>query len=415
MQRILLGFGTRPEAIKMAPVVKALQARPDLFKVAVCVTAQHRAMLDQVLEHFEIQPDYDLNLMAPGQDLTDVTVRILSGMREVLKKFRPDRVLVHGDTATTLGVSLAAYYQRIPVGHVEAGLRTRNIYSPWPEELNRKIAGSIADLHFAPSPGAKKNLLDECVKPDSVIVTGNTGIDALLMTVEKIRKSPTLKSRLEAEFSFLNPSKRLILVTGHRRENFGEGFLGICNALKMLASEHEDIEILYPVHLNPNVQEPVNRLLRNSQAGWAGRIHLIDPVSYVPFVYLMGRAHLIITDSGGIQEEAPGLAKPFLVMRDTTERPEVIQAGCGKLVGTDPLRIFREATELLLDPAAYQAMASGSNPYGDGSASARIVEALELEWLRRFAKGLDVETAVPIDLLQHGDKGREGTSERVSA
>ncbi len=369
MKKILIVFGTRPEAIKMAPVVKVLQAS-NAFDVRVCVTAQHRQMLDQVLELFGIVPEYDLNIMQPGQDLTDITCRVLTELREVLKAFRPDKVLVHGDTTTAFAASLAAYYQQIPVGHVEAGLRTGNIYSPWPEEINRKLAGTITDLHFAPTPLAAENLKRENVPSAQIVVTGNTVIDALLEVIRRIQADQALTDKLATQFNFLNPQKKLLLVTGHRRESFGGGFERICQALAQLAGR-DDLEIVYPVHLNPNVREPINRLL-----GACNNIHLIEPQDYLPFVYLMNRAYLILTDSGGIQEEAPSLGKPVLVMRDTTERPEAVQAGTVKLVGTDSEKIVREASELLDDRQAYEVMGFAHNPYGDGQAAIRIVEAL---------------------------------------
>ncbi len=366
---ILLAFGTRPEAIKMAPVVKALQAAPDLNCV-VCVTAQHREMLDQVLSFFDITPDYDLDIMQPNQDLHDITARIVVQMRAVLQEVKPDCVLVHGDTTTTSSVSLAAYYQRIPVGHVEAGLRTRNIYSPWPEEINRRIAGVIAGLHFAPTTGSRDNLLEEAVEPSTITVTGNTVIDAVLTVRQKLQDSPELCARLDADLPRLDPRKRLILVTGHRRESFGEGFENICKALRALALRG-DTQIIYPVHLNPNVQEPVNRLLKDLDG-----IHLIAPLEYLSFMRLMSQANLIITDSGGVQEEAPSFGVPVLVMRDTTERPEAVTAGTVKLVGSDAQRIIDEASLLLDDETAYASMARALNPYGDGNASERIVQAL---------------------------------------
>lgn len=369
---ILLVFGTRPEAIKMAPVVKALKSC-SIFNVKVCVTAQHRQMLDQVLSLFDIQPDFDLNLMTARQDLTDVTTRVLLGMRDVLAKWRPDVVLVHGDTTTTLAAGLAAYYERIPVGHVEAGLRTGNIYSPWPEEVNRKVAGVLAAWHFAPTGAAKANLLREGVSDAAIHVTGNTVVDALLSVVQKIRTDSDLQSRFALQFSQLNQERKLILVTGHRRENFGEGFEHICDALRTLA-QRSDVEIVYPVHLNPNVQEPVRRTL-----GTLDNVHLIAPQDYLPFVYLLDRAYLILTDSGGIQEEAPSLGKPVLVMRDTTERPEAIQAGTVELVGTSTLRIVDAAVRLLDEPAHYERMAQTHNPYGDGLAAIRICNVLKGE------------------------------------
>lgn len=369
MKKSLIVFGTRPEAIKMAPLVKRM--RTDFpGSVRVCVTAQHRQMLDQVLNLFGIVPDYDLDLMKPGQDLTDITVNVLSGLRSVLAEYQPDVVLVHGDTTTTLAASLAAYYQKVPVAHVEAGLRTGNRYSPWPEEMNRKLAGGLTDWHFSPTEGARENLLREGVDAERIFVTGNTVVDALFDVTEEIERRGELKKALREQFSFLDADKRLVLVTGHRRENFGKGFENICQALAQL-SGRSDVEILYPVHLNPSVQEPVRRIL-----GGLPNVHLIAPQDYLPFVYLMGRSYLIISDSGGIQEEAPSLGKPVLVVRNTTERPEAVLAGTVRLVGTDTRRIYLEACELLDSDAAYQRMAIAHNPYGDGRASKRIVETL---------------------------------------
>jgi UDP-N-acetylglucosamine 2-epimerase (non-hydrolysing) len=367
--KILVVFGTRPEAIKMAPVVNALRANPDV-QVRVCVTAQHRQMLDQVLTLFEIEPHYDLNLMRPGQDLTDITANVLLGLRPVLRQWRPDCLLVHGDTTTTFAASLAAYYERIDVGHVEAGLRTGHIYSPWPEEMNRRLAGAIATAHFAPTDEARCNLLREGVGAERVHVTGNTVIDALQTIARRLDEDAALQSRVAAQFPFIDDRKRLILVTGHRRENFGNGFDGICMALARMAAR-DDVQLVYPVHLNPNVQAPVRRIL-----GECRNVTLLEPQEYLPFVYLMMRAHLILTDSGGIQEEAPSLGKPVLVMRDTTERPEAIAAGTALLVGTDAARIESCATRLLDDPLEYERMAHAHNPYGDGKAAARIVNIL---------------------------------------
>ncbi len=363
-------FGTRPEAIKMAPVVSAL-ARSNLIDSTVCVTAQHRQMLDQVLEIFAIRPDADLNIMKPDQDLHDVTARILTGLRPVFDAHRPDLVLVHGDTATTLATSLAAYYHRIPVGHVEAGLRTRDIYSPWPEEINRRVAGVVARLHFAPTDRARVNLLSEAVDPSSIFVTGNTGIDAVLSVRRRIEQNSTLANALDQQLPRLDASKRVILVTGHRRESFGGGFENICAALRQI-SERPEVEIVYPVHLNPNVREPVNRLL-----GSVPNIHLVEPLDYLPFVRLMSRASLVITDSGGVQEEAPSFGVPVLVMRDTTERPEAVDAGTVCLVGADTAKIVERSRHLLDDPSAYAEMARAINPYGDGSAAQRIIKVLE--------------------------------------
>jgi UDP-N-acetylglucosamine 2-epimerase (non-hydrolysing) len=357
----------------MAPLVKTLQAHA-AFEVKVCVTAQHRHMLDQVLQLFDIQPDFDLNLMRPGQDLSDITSGVLLGLKPVLTQWRPDAVLVHGDTSTTFAASLAAFYQRIPVGHVEAGLRTGNLYSPWPEEANRKLTSVLAQWHFAPTATSRSNLLKEGVPSSAIHVTGNTVIDALLQVREKIVNSPQLRQQFDQDFSFLDPHKRLVLVTGHRRENFGDGFERICQALTRIAKNHADVQVVYPVHLNPQVQEPVKRVL-----GDIGNIHLIEPLDYLPFVYLMDKSTLILTDSGGIQEEAPSLGKPVLVMRDTTERPEAVEAGTVRLVGTDVDKIATEASTLLTDAQAYQAMAFAHNPYGDGQACQRIAQALLAE------------------------------------
>lgn len=370
MSKVLVVFGTRPEAIKMAPLALALEADAR-FDTKVCVTGQHREMLDQVLELFAIKPEFDLRIMRPGQDLTDVTAAILQGLKDVFGQFKPDLVLVHGDTATTFATSLAAYYQQIPVAHVEAGLRTGNLYSPWPEEANRKLTGALAALHFAPTEISKQNLLREGVSSDHIVVTGNTVIDALLSVVNKLKNDASLQNRLGEQFNYIAPDRRIILVTGHRRESFGGGFERICQALVDIARTFPDVDIVYPVHLNPNVREPVNRLL----AGIAN-VHLIEPLDYLPFVYLMNRAHLILTDSGGIQEEAPSLGKPVLVMRDTTERPEAVQAGTVKLVGTSVASIVRTLKELLTDSSAYQQMSFAHNPYGDGKACQRILDAL---------------------------------------
>lgn len=369
--RVLSVFGTRPEAIKMAPVIRELQRHPDKFESRVCVTGQHRSMLDQVLSLFSLVPDYDLDIMKPGQDLFDVTANVLLRLRDVLATDKPDLVLVHGDTTTSMAASLAAFYLRIPVGHVEAGLRTHNKYSPFPEEINRTITGVIADLHFAPTEAARQNLLRVGVQSKYITVTGNTVIDALLDVVRLIESDSETMQQLAQRFSFLNPDRRLILVTGHRRENFGAGFEDICRALVDIAAQRPDVDILYPVHLNPNVREPVFRIL--GEAG-LDSIHLIDPVDYLPFVYLMRRSTLIITDSGGVQEEAPSLGKPVLVMRDTTERPEAVDAGTVKLVGTCRDTILRETLHLLDSAAAYQTMSLSHNPYGDGLAAQRIAE-----------------------------------------
>lgn len=356
----------------MAPVVKELEKYPDKFESIVCVTAQHRQMLDQVLNLFDIKPDYDLDIMKPGQNLFDVTCNVLQGLKQVLEEARPDLVLVHGDTTTTMSASMAAYFCQIPVGHVEAGLRTHNKYAPFPEEINRRVTGVLADYHFAPTEGARQNLLNEGTPAETITVTGNTVIDALLNIVDRIQEDPGLRSSLDKDFDFLDPAKRLILVTGHRRENFGEGFENICRALSDIVRLQPDVEILYPVHLNPNVQEPVKRIL-----GPLKNIHLIEPVDYLPFVYLMNRAYLIITDSGGVQEEAPSLGKPVLVMRDTTERPEAVDAGTVILVGTDRQRIVEETSRLLRDADAYRMMSLAHNPYGDGKAVTRILSSLD--------------------------------------
>lgn len=368
MKKVLLVFGTRPEAIKMAPVYEALKATPGL-DVRVAVTAQHREMLDQVLRLFGIEPDYDLNLMKPGQGLTEITAAVLAGLKPVLEEYAPDIILVHGDTTTTLSASLAAYYQQIPVGHVEAGLRTGNIYSPWPEEINRKVTGTIAGLHFAPTDKAASNLKSEAVNADRISITGNTVIDALFEVVERLENDPQQSAAFDAEFG-IDPTKRLLLVTGHRRESFGGGFDRICSALATIA-KREDVQIIYPVHLNPNVKGPVEISL-----GELERVKLIAPQDYLPFVHLMRRADIILTDSGGVQEEAPSLGKPVLVMRDTTERPEAVDAGTVKLVGTDADLIVRETAMLLDDQAAYEAMSRAHNPYGDGLASQRIRDSI---------------------------------------
>nr|WP_302480001.1 UDP-N-acetylglucosamine 2-epimerase (non-hydrolyzing) [Serratia fonticola] len=369
--KVLTVFGTRPEAIKMAPLVHAL-AQDDAFESRVCVTAQHREMLDQVLRLFEIVPDYDLNIMKPGQGLSEITCRILEGIKGVLEDFKPDVVLVHGDTTTTMATSLAAFYQRIPVGHVEAGLRTGNLYSPWPEEANRKLTGHLAMYHFSPTENSRQNLLRESLRDDHIFVTGNTVIDALLWVRDRIMHNPELRSSLDQRYPFLDANKKLILVTGHRRESFGGGFERICSALAEIALQHPEVQVVYPVHLNPNVSEPVNRILKGID-----NIILIDPQDYLPFVYLMTRSYLILTDSGGIQEEAPSLGKPVLVMRDTTERPEAVDAGTVQLVGTDVAKIVDAVTRLLTDEGEYHAMSRAHNPYGDGHACQRILEALK--------------------------------------
>ena len=373
MRKVLCVFGTRPEAIKMAPLVKALEA-DERFDAKVCVTAQHREMLDQVLELFDIKPDYDLDLMKHKQTLNDVTAKILLEMKPVLTEFRPDVVLVHGDTATTFATSLAAYYEQIAVGHVEAGLRTGNIYSPWPEEANRKLTGAITTYHFAPTKESAQNLLNENHDEKTITITGNTVIDALLLVRDKLKNDKDIMQSMKAKFDYLDENKKLILVTGHRRENFGQGFENICQALANTAKKHPNIEILYPVHLNPAVQEPVNRLLSNID-----NIKLIDPQQYLEFVYLMDRSNIILTDSGGIQEEAPSLGKPVLVMRDTTERPEAVSAGTVKLVGTNVERICDELDTLLTNEDAYKAMSFAHNPYGDGKACQRIADELVKE------------------------------------
>lgn len=371
MKRVMAVFGTRPEAIKMAPVILALKAS-GMFDVKVCITGQHRGMLDQVLAIFDIVPDHDLNIMKPGQDLTDITSNVLAGMRNVYRAWRPEWTLVHGDTTTTLSASLASFYERIPVAHVEAGLRTHNKYSPWPEEINRHVTSVLATLHFAPTPAARQNLIEEGIAPANVEVTGNTVIDALLGAVKKLKENPPLMERFKERFSFLDPSKKLILVTCHRRENFGEGFQRVCAALTRLAGR-SDVAVLYPVHLNPNVRQPVHEML-----GGRKNVHLMEPLDYLPFVYLMERSYLIITDSGGIQEEAPSLGKPVLVMRDATERPEAVDAGTVRLVGTDPDRIFNQAKILIENQDDYERMSRLHNPYGDGLASDRITKRLLL-------------------------------------
>lgn len=369
--KVLTVFGTRPEAIKMAPLVHAL-AKDPYFEAKVCVTAQHREMLDQVLNLFSIVPDYDLDIMQPGQGLTEITCRILEGLKPILELFKPDVVLVHGDTTTTIAASLAAFYQRIPVGHVEAGLRTGDLSSPWPEEANRTLTGHLAMYHFSPTQNARQNLLRENILDKQIFVTGNTVIDALFWVRDTVLNNENLHSELAARYPFLDESKKLVLVTGHRRESFGQGFEQICHALVDIAAKHQDVQIVYPVHLNPNVSEPVNRIL-----GHVKNIILIEPQDYLPFLWLMTHAWLILTDSGGIQEEAPSLGKPVLVMRETTERPEAIEAGTVRLVGTDRQRIVEEVTHLLQDNDAWQAMSRAHNPYGDGQACERILHALK--------------------------------------
>jgi UDP-N-acetylglucosamine 2-epimerase (non-hydrolysing) len=368
--KLLFVFGTRPEAIKMAPLVKEFQ-RSRTFEVKVCVTAQHRQMLDQVLELFDIKPDFDLNVMQPGQSLTEITCNILRGLEIVFSQFIPDWVLVHGDTSTTVVTSLAAFYKQIRIAHVEAGLRTHNLFSPWPEEANRQLTGRLASLHFAPTEQAKNNLLAEGIDATNVYVTGNTVIDALLSVSNRIDQDIGLSARLEKQFNYLDKSKCLVLVTGHRRENFGVGFESICRALLAIASE-PNVEVVYPVHLNPQVQEPVNRILADIE-----HVHLIEPLEYVPFVYLMKRSYIILTDSGGIQEEAPGLGKPVLLMRDTTERPEALAAGTVRLVGTDTEMIVKETLHLIRDQLAFQNMAFAHNPFGMGHACIQIRKIFE--------------------------------------
>lgn len=382
MKTIMPVFGTRPEAIKMAPLVKELEKYPNDFKTVVCVTGQHREMLDQVLKIFDIHPDYDLNIMKQGQDLYDVTAKVLLGMRDVFMEIRPDVVLVHGDTTTSTAAALAAFYQQIPVGHVEAGLRTHNIYSPWPEEMNRQITGRIATYDFCPTMLSKSNLLAEGVNETKITVTGNTVIDALYWVVRKIKSDKTLDSRLENElrtFGYdvtrLQNGKKMVLITGHRRENFGDGFLHICRAIQTLSRKYPDVDFVYPMHLNPNVRRPIHEVF-GKDLNHLGNMFFIEPLEYLSFVYLMEKSHIVLTDSGGIQEEAPGLGKPVLVMRDTTERPEALDAGTVKLVGTDYDRIVSETSALLDDIDAYNLMSKAVNPYGDGKACERIVEAL---------------------------------------
>ena len=374
MKKILLVFGTRPEAIKMAPLVKALQKDTEHFETRVCVTAQHRQMLDQVLEVFGITPEYDLNIMAPNQDLYDITAKVLLGLREVLKDFRPDTVLVHGDTTTSMAASLAAFYMQIPVGHVEAGLRTYNMLSPWPEEMNRQVTDRICTYYFAPTEQSRANLLQENIDAKKIFITGNTVIDALLMAVDIISTTAGVKEKMAKELQekgYTVGDREYILVTGHRRENFGDGFLHICKAIKELAALHLEMDIVYPVHLNPNVQKPVYELLSG-----LSNVYLISPLDYLPFIYAMQHSTLLLTDSGGVQEEAPSLGKPVLVMRDTTERPEAVEAGTVKLVGTNAEAIVSNVTALLLDKEMYKRMSETHNPYGDGQACERIIAAL---------------------------------------
>lgn len=385
MKKIMLVFGTRPEAIKMAPVVKELQRHPDKFETIVTVTGQHRQMLDQVLEIFDITPDYDLNIMKQGQDLTDVTVRVLEGLRDVFTKVTPDIVLVHGDTSTSTTAALAAFYAHIPVGHVEAGLRTGNIYSPWPEEMNRLLTGRLATWHFSPTPLARQNLLKENINPDNIVVTGNTVIDALYSVVERIKADTQLRTNLTAtlkeagyDIQRVAPgtNRRFVLITGHRRENFGEGFLSICRAIKELAARFPDVDFVYPMHLNPNVRRPIHEVFGDKFNDSSSNLFFIEPLEYLSFVFLMEQSSIVLTDSGGIQEEAPGLGKPVLVMRDTTERPEALDAGTVKLVGTDYNRIVDNLSQLLTDADEYNRMSRANNPYGDGKAAPRIAEAL---------------------------------------
>ncbi len=393
-KRVLLVFGTRPEAIKVAPLVKAFQQQADAFETVVCVTGQHREMLDQVLRLFEIVPDYDLNIMKDGQDLYDITARVLVGMRDVIKAVQPDVVFVHGDTTTSMASALAAFYQQIPVAHIEAGLRTHDIYSPWPEEMNRQITGRIATYNFAPTPLSKQNLVDEGVDESSITVTGNTVIDALNMVVNKIKSDRNLQNDIRdtllqsglpermvhAFFQPPTPNRRLVLITGHRRENFGDGFLHICQAIKTLAEKYPDVDFVYPMHLNPNVRKPIKEIfgdwVSNRQSS-NSNLYFIEPLEYLPFVFLMEQSTLVLTDSGGIQEEAPGLGKPVLVMRNTTERPEAVEAGTVKLVGTDYDLIVSEVSKLLDNPTYYNAMAQATNPYGDGMACKRIINFLK--------------------------------------
>lgn len=407
MKKVMLVFGTRPEAIKMAPLVKTFEQFPEYFKTIVCVTGQHREMLDQVLRLFEITPDYDLNIMKQGQDLYDVTSRVLLGMRDVLRDVTPDIVLVHGDTTTSTAAALAAFYQQIPVGHVEAGLRTHNIYSPWPEEMNRQITGRIATYNFSPTPLSQRNLIEEKVSDQSIVVTGNTVIDALYWVVDKIKKEDSLSAELKDVLADAGydvgrldnneqddnaqplahnsaEHRRLVLITGHRRENFGDGFMHICTAIRDLANKYPDVDFVYPMHLNPNVRKPIQEVFGTLQshakgAGWgdAGNMFFIEPLEYLSFVYLMEKSTLVLTDSGGIQEEAPGLGKPVLVMRDTTERPEALEAGTVKLVGTNYDRIVDEVSRLLDDPLYYNKMSKSVNPYGDGKACMRIMEFIK--------------------------------------
>ena len=378
----MLVFGTRPEALKMAPLVKEFQKQPKRVETVVCVTGQHREMLDQVLKIFDIKPDYDLNIMKQGQDLYDVTARVLTGMRDVLKEVKPNVVLVHGDTTTSTAAALAAFYQQIPVGHVEAGLRTHNIYSPWPEEMNRLLTGRLATYHFSPTPLSRNNLIKESVDDRNIIITGNTVIDALYWVVDKIKNNKELDNELEDilskagyDVNRLNNGKKLVLITGHRRENFGDGFINMCTAIKDLTVKYPDLDFVYPMHLNPNVRKPIHEVFGENLSGLKN-MFFIEPLEYLSFVYLMEKSSIVLTDSGGIQEEAPGLGKPVLVMRDTTERPEALDAGTVKLVGTDYNKIVNEVSSLIDDKAAYEKMSKAVNPYGDGLACGRIVNAL---------------------------------------
>lgn len=380
MKKIMLVFGTRPEAIKMAPLVKEFQKHPEEFQTIVCVTGQHRQMLDQVLQIFDITPDYDLNIMKQGQDLYDVTARVLIGMREVLKEAQPDVVLVHGDTTTSTAAALAAFYQQIPVGHVEAGLRTHNIYSPWPEEMNRQLTGRMATYNFAPTPLSRQNLLNEGVSEEKIEVTGNTVIDALYWVVNKMKCDSALSELLSTELLkagyAVNRNRRLVLITGHRRENFGDGFISMCNAIKTLTEKYPEVDFVYPMHLNPNVRKPIHEVFGEDLSN-LGNMFFIEPLEYLSFVYLMEKSTIVLTDSGGIQEEAPGLGKPVLVMRDTTERPEALSAGTVKLVGTNFDKIVTEVSALLDNQAHYDAMSQAVNPYGDGLACSRIINILK--------------------------------------
>ncbi len=405
-KRILLVFGTRPEAIKMAPLVKEFEKHPEQYETLVCVTGQHREMLDQVLQLFEIKPQYDLNIMKAGQDLYDVTARVLLGMRDVLKEAQPDLILVHGDTATSTTAALAAFYQQIPVGHIEAGLRTHNIYSPWPEEMNRQLTGRLATYHFSPTPLSKQNLLNEGVKEENIHITGNTVIDALYWVINKMKTDTSLEQSItdtlidfglpsdkliswqQSAKSAQNPcnpedQRKLVLITGHRRENFGQGFINMCEAIKELAEQHPDVDFVYPMHLNPNVRNAISDVfgkkvtLSGVEGSNTRNTYFIEPLDYLPFVNLMSKAYLVLTDSGGIQEEAPGLGKPVLVMRDTTERPEALEAGTVKLVGTDKETIIREVSALICEPKTYETMSKANNPYGDGKACERVIESLK--------------------------------------